>query len=128
MVLVVGFVLFACNWLGAGDVKLLAALALWAGPAGTLGLVTWTALGGGVLAVIVLAIDHRRRAVSTTQDVNALAGATAEGGDDPTPAATAEDAETGLPQGRRPLPYAAAIACGVVYLFVHGRGLVLPGV
>ncbi len=127
-VLVVGFGLFVCNWLGAGDVKLLAALALWAGPSDLVGLIVWTALGGGGLAGVVLVKDRLRRRTAAGDGVNAgpvaalspAGGAVAPG--------SANPAETGPAAGRRPLPYAAAIACGVVYLFVHGRGLVWPGI
>ena len=128
VVLIVGFVLFACNWLGAGDVKLLAALALWSGPAGTVGLITWTALAGGVLAVLVLLIDRIRRPAATAAGVNAAPRQTGEPPSAPSCAGNADRGENGGPEGRRPLPYAAAIAGGVVYLFVHGQGLVLPGV
>lgn len=54
-VLVVGFFLFAGNIIGGGDAKLLAAAAVWVGPAAFMEFFVWTALAGGVLAVIVLA-------------------------------------------------------------------------
>ena len=128
-VLVVGFGLFVCNCLGAGDVKLLTALALWAGPAGLSGLIVWTAIGGGGLALVVLVADWlRRRAGLGADPVNAGAA----GGADPTAACVSptdpETAESGPSRGRRPLPYAVAIACGALYVFVHGQGLVLSGV
>jgi len=53
-VLAVGAALFALRALGGGDVKLLAAAALWAGPAHLLELVLITALAGGVLTVPAL--------------------------------------------------------------------------
>jgi prepilin peptidase CpaA len=49
-----GAVLFARGWLGGGDVKLLAAATLWAGPAGTPTLLMLTAALGGVLALFLL--------------------------------------------------------------------------
>jgi prepilin peptidase CpaA len=49
-----GAVLFARGVIGGGDVKLLAAATLWAGPAGTPGLLIGTALLGGVLALALL--------------------------------------------------------------------------
>lgn len=53
-VFVVGLVLFAFNQFGGGDVKLLTAVALWAGPAGTPSLIMLTALIGGALAMLLL--------------------------------------------------------------------------
>ena len=49
-----GAVLFARGYLGGGDVKLLAAATLWAGPRGTLSLLMLTGLLGGVLALFLL--------------------------------------------------------------------------
>jgi prepilin peptidase CpaA len=49
-----GAVLFARGYLGGGDVKLLAAATLWAGPAGTPTLLMLTAVLGGVLALFLL--------------------------------------------------------------------------
>lgn len=53
-VFVVGAVLFARGYIGGGDVKLLAAAALWAGPALLPSLLIVTGLLGGVLALILL--------------------------------------------------------------------------
>ena len=50
-----GAAAFAARILGGGDVKLLAAIGLFAGPAGTLDLLLVTALTGGVLGIAVLA-------------------------------------------------------------------------
>lgn len=52
--LVVGFILFILRAFGAGDAKLLAATALWAGPAMILDLVLVTAIAGGVLSLVVI--------------------------------------------------------------------------
>jgi prepilin peptidase CpaA len=54
VVFLVGAVLFARGWLGGGDVKLLAAATLWAGPAGTPTLLMLTGALGGVLALFLL--------------------------------------------------------------------------
>lgn len=51
----VGVAAFAAGILGGGDVKLLAAVGLFAGPAGILDLLLVTALAGGVLGIAVLA-------------------------------------------------------------------------
>jgi prepilin peptidase CpaA len=47
-------VLFARGWLGGGDVKLLCAATLWAGPAGTPTLLLLTGVLGGALALFLL--------------------------------------------------------------------------
>lgn len=53
-VLAVGFVLFAFGKFGGGDVKLMTAMALWAGPAAITDFLLVTALAGGGLALIYL--------------------------------------------------------------------------
>ena len=50
----VGAVLFARGYLGGGDVKLLSAATLWAGPAGTPELLMLTGVLGGALALFLL--------------------------------------------------------------------------
>jgi len=54
LTLIIGFALFSANLMGGGDVKLMAAVALWAGPAGFPLLITVTALAGGVVAGVLL--------------------------------------------------------------------------
>src|SRR5579859_3724248 len=54
LVFVIGAALFARGLIGGGDVKLLAAAALWSGTAGTPQLVILTGLFGGVLAFFLL--------------------------------------------------------------------------
>jgi prepilin peptidase CpaA len=54
-VLAAGAFLFARGLVGGGDVKLLAAASLWAGPSGVLRLLLMTALCGGALALAFLA-------------------------------------------------------------------------
>jgi prepilin peptidase CpaA len=49
-----GAILFARGWLGGGDVKLLSAATLWAGPAGTPSLLMFTGVLGGALALFLL--------------------------------------------------------------------------
>lgn len=61
LVFVGGAVLFARGYLGGGDVKLLAAATLWAGPGGTPALLVLTAVLGGVLALFLLLFDYLRR-------------------------------------------------------------------
>jgi prepilin peptidase CpaA len=53
-VFAVGVGLFAMNWMGGGDVKLLGACAIWAGFGGLPTLLLGTMLAGGVLAAVAL--------------------------------------------------------------------------
>lgn len=53
-VFVVAIVLFHFRVMGGGDVKLMAAVALWAGPGEILGFLLVTSLVGGLLAVIAV--------------------------------------------------------------------------
>jgi prepilin peptidase CpaA len=53
--LVVGIVLFALRHMGGGDIKMITATALWAGPLGITEFLVITALAGGVLAIVKLA-------------------------------------------------------------------------
>src|SRR5216684_3116113 len=53
-VFIVGALLFARGYLGGGDVKLLSAATLWAGPTGTPALLMLTGVLGGALALFLL--------------------------------------------------------------------------
>jgi len=53
-VFLIGALLFARGWLGGGDVKLLAAATLWAGPTDTPAFLMLTAVLGGALALFLL--------------------------------------------------------------------------
>jgi prepilin peptidase CpaA len=53
-VFLAGALLFARGYLGGGDVKLLSAAVLWAGPAGVSSLLLLTAVFGGALALFLL--------------------------------------------------------------------------
>ena len=53
--LLLGFVMHAFGWLGGGDGKLLAALALWLGPADVGWALVCTGMVGGLLALFALA-------------------------------------------------------------------------
>ncbi len=57
-VFAVGFFLFSVRWFAGGDVKLMTAVALWAGPSQILPLVALTALLGAMLAVGILAATY----------------------------------------------------------------------
>ena len=57
-----GFALFAFRIAGGGDVKLMTAVALWAGPAQIVSFLFMTALAGGLLAALLAARAWRREA------------------------------------------------------------------
>jgi prepilin peptidase CpaA len=58
-ILGVGALLWGKGWLGGGDVKLLAAVGLWAGPTHVLQFLLVTGLAGGVLGLLMLACTGR---------------------------------------------------------------------
>ena len=55
IVFVIGLAVFAAGAIGGGDVKLAAALGLWAGSTDAAGFLLVTALAGGALSVLILA-------------------------------------------------------------------------
>jgi len=61
VVFLAGFALFASGLVGGGDVKLLAATALWAGQALVLPQLAVMAIAGGVLSVVILLLQFARR-------------------------------------------------------------------
>lgn len=52
--LVIGIAMFSRGWLGGGDAKLMAAAALWLGFSNLLPFLVWTAVFGGILAIVLL--------------------------------------------------------------------------
>ena len=97
---------FLLRGMGAGDVKLLAAMGAWVGPLTVLWVAFFTALAGGVLAIAVaLGHGYLRRAVKNVGYVLWYWGAVKPG---PVPSLTLADAK-----GPR-LPYAVPIAVGTV--------------
>lgn len=58
-----GFLLHAMGVMGGGDVKLLAAAGLWAGTQYLMPLLLIMVLSGGVLAVVLMIVRHRRARV-----------------------------------------------------------------
>ncbi|WP_422366646.1 A24 family peptidase [Pelagibius sp.] len=91
----VGFVLFALRFCGGADVKLFAAVTLWAGPALFAPMVFYTGLTGGLLA-IALWIRHRMIRAATPAAFFFVSS-------DPS-------------FGKQPMPYAVAIAAGGLYV------------
>ena len=59
------FIPFALGGLGGGDIKLLGALGAWLGPSGTVWLVLYTGVAGGVMAIgVSIASGYGRQALS----------------------------------------------------------------
>jgi prepilin peptidase CpaA len=58
IVLAAAFALFACGWIGGGDAKFAAAIALWLGWSHLLAFAVTTAVSGGVLALAVLGLQR----------------------------------------------------------------------
>lgn len=65
-VTLLGFLAFSMHWLGGGDVKLLAASAAMLGFPDSLSFLLYTALGGGVFALVYAAGSGRLRTVLTS--------------------------------------------------------------
>src|SRR5437764_2535971 len=64
VILAVGTAAFAAEWLGGGDVKLLAAIGLWLDLKAATGLIAAVFLAGGLLAIVYIAarrLAHRPR-------------------------------------------------------------------
>lgn len=62
IVFAIGFVSFVFGWIGGGDVKLLTALTLWAGPSLGPDLLIMTTLAGGVMALALLLLRSSTQA------------------------------------------------------------------
>ncbi|TFH42823.1 MAG: hypothetical protein E4H01_12910 [Lysobacterales bacterium] len=93
--LALGFVLFSLRYVGAGDAKLFAAVALWAGPQLIVPFMVYTTLAGGVIALFMW-MQHRFARAPTTAMV----------------LQTAADPQIGKQQ----MPYGAAIAVAALYV------------
>ena len=106
MGLAVFFPIFALGGLGGGDVKLMAALGAWLGWGPAVWMALYTAIAGGVLALVWSVVHgYLRRAVG---NLGALARFWLVSGVRPLPPLT-------LDEGRGPrLPYAVPILAGVV--------------
>lgn len=90
-----GAILFFFRLVGGGDVKLLAAGGLWAGPALVSPYLLVTTLAGGALALALISVRSWRRARAV------LAG---------------PDAAAALPLARQRMPYGVAIAAGGLFI------------
>lgn len=72
LVLAIGYGLYARKWAGAGDIKLLAVIALWAGPTFAPTFLLVTAIAGGVLSLGIGVMTLVRQRLSGSQDMSAL--------------------------------------------------------
>jgi prepilin peptidase CpaA len=100
-----GMGMFALNWMGGGDAKLLAATSLWIGVPGLALFILYIGLAGGVLAIALFGLRSawvRPLAVTGPAWIGRLA----------TPGAAA--------------PYGVAIAFGALAAFPHGLLLQAP--
>lgn len=99
---------FVLRGVGAGDIKLLGALGVWLGPGPAIWLALWSAVAGGVFAVVVsLSRGYTKQAFA---NVWGLLTYWRIVGVRPHPALTLEAADARAPR----LPYALPIAAGLV--------------
>ena len=89
IILAVGYLIFLKNWAGAGDIKLLSVIGLWAGPTYALTFLFVTALAGGLLAIGIATLAVIRQYLLPH-----------------------DSKETAVPLTKTPLPYGIAIALG----------------
>ncbi len=101
---------FALRWVGAADVKLVAAMGAWLGPLATLRLSLAAALAGGLMGLVYLAM--RRRAALEVVQVELLQLRVTRRFSQGTEAAVRE----------RGMPYAVAILAGLLAeMFLSGQ-------
>jgi prepilin peptidase CpaA len=100
LVLASGFVMFMGNIAGAGDVKLLAATGLWAGPHLVAVFLVTTAIAGGLLALIMACLTYARNL----------------------------SARRAVALARVPIPYGVAISVGgLSTLYMMSQPILFPG-
>lgn len=104
------FLFFLVRGLGAGDVKLMAAVGAWLGVSHIALAMVYTAVAGGALAVTYMLFY--RRVGSTVQNVGELVRFHLTSGIRPHPEVNLQD------PGAIRVPYGLAIALGTLFLFV----------
>ena len=120
MCFLVGFFLFARNWMGGGDVKLISVGALWAGPALLPEFLIVTSLVGGVQALASVLRLPTLVMASLPFGFAQLAPHTATNAA-PT---TASGGNANQPTKKRTLPYGVAIAAGGLYVAGRLAGII----
>ena len=108
------FVFYALRALGAGDLKLLAALGSLVGPQHVIYIVLGTGVAGGVLALIYA--TYRRRLRATLANVGTIVKFHAVSGLHAHPELNLDN-----PDALR-MPYGLAIAAGTLYAFINAWG------
>jgi prepilin peptidase CpaA len=103
------FLLFLVRGMGAGDVKLMTAIGMWAGLRHVVAIMLVTAIAGGILALGYMVA--RKRGLSTLRNLGALLRFHLVAGLAPHPEINLEN-----PQAIR-IPYALAIAAGTFYAY-----------
>ncbi len=94
--------LFAFGYIGGGDVKLIPAIALWAGPAYTLKFLLITTICGGIVALLILGSQYIKKyplGTKSSEKINLSVSKSAE----------SEDEEKNI-------PYGIGIAAGGLYI------------
>lgn len=104
------YLLFLAGGMGAGDVKLMAAVGAWVGLKQSMTLLLATALAGGILAVFYMVFY--RRITSTVVNAGKLLHFHLTSGIKPHPELSMEK------QSALRMPYGLAIAAGALYLFL----------
>ncbi|MFQ5534731.1 MAG: prepilin peptidase [Sphingomonadales bacterium] len=105
LIFAIGAGLFALGRIGGGDVKLLAATSLWAGPAGVASLLAITAIAGGMVGLIVLWRSRQIRIAGPSH----------------------QQAPEANPALKQPVPYGVAIACGGLMIAGHLMSAAISG-
>lgn len=103
------FLFYAVRAMGAGDVKLLAAIGALAGPRQAVGVLLATAIFGGILAIVYA--FSKRRMLSTLKNVGSVLRFHAVSGVHSHPKVNLDN-----PAALR-MPYGLAIALGTLYMF-----------
>jgi prepilin peptidase CpaA len=102
LILSVGLIIFNFKIMGGGDVKLLAALAIWTGLGDLIDLLLATAIAGGLVAAILLAARYAAKRIASA------------GSDEPF-----YNGPIRVLQKDAPMPYGVAIAMGTIFLVVQ---------
>lgn len=106
-------VLFALGWVGGGDVKLIGATSLWAGPQMLAAFIAITAFAGGILATVFLIWSRLGSGARGTLKAHANKSEMGR---------RESEKEAAGKRAQVPIPYGVAIACGG--MFVAGKHII----